>query len=125
MDWVQVSDEIWSQIFSVLLDDIDVNTAMYFEEKEANIQRFYDLRSVCSGFDTIFARRPELYSTLNLASGLKGYQLPTAFRWINQHCGSIKAVNALCGSSCLEAALAVLLTSKQQPSLASICTDHM
>ncbi len=102
-------DELWAEIFCLLLPDVHVDNDMVEMQYVAEEHRqFHQLRLVCKRFNQIFNQHQKLVECLYLKGDLQHTALSSLLLWSLGHKSSVRTFIASCGSPCTEVALAML-----------------
>lgn len=117
---------MWGKIFFWLKYDDDAGIdGLLCDESQTRWEEFYLLRSVCTKFKAVFAQHPEFYSGLRMSNAVRAENLPSLFQWVKQHWSSVRVISAVCGTPCLEAALAALGLYQSHDKLLGVTTVYI
>ena len=121
--WVDLPSGLWATIFRYLKP---VNKGTPCTRLQYDLQRFYELATVCSKISLVFAQEPGINATLVLSDNLQKQKLPATLQGICQHYKSIKTLVTMSqNAEWLETVLETLQSKQSVGSLAGLARVHL
>ncbi len=109
-----LSLELWAQIMSLLVSGVPEENAMRCSPERIFSQQasFYRLRLVCTRFNEVFWKYPDLCRGLVFRQQQADTLSPSLVAWLKRYHTSVQSMAAYCGNSAQIQLLAMLSSSK-------------